>query len=255
MPIERRTDILGGYRPTKRQGLTLIATLAAALVVSACERTDTTAEAPEQEGDAVWAFATPAAAEVDVFEHRMPGDPGETIAVPATDLFPGGVRVTPPIQNPYEGDERAIAEGARHFNAFNCSGCHAPMGGGGMGPPLSREELIYGNEPAQIYLSIMHGRPEGMPAFGAMLPKRTAWELVAYIQELPNLKLEPAPLGFTPPGAEAAEADEAEDAAERPPAETPTETQTDEGAAPDMLEQEQGDDPPAERPGKQPSAR
>ena len=30
----------------------------------------------------------------------------------------------------------------------------------------------------------MQGRSAGMPAFGAMLPDRTMWELVAYIQSI-----------------------------------------------------------------------
>jgi cytochrome c oxidase cbb3-type subunit 3 len=79
----------------------------------------------------------------------------------------------------------------RDFDAFNCSGCHAPNGGGGMGPSLSNDKWIYRSSAANIYLSIVQGRSAGMPAFGAMLPDRTVWELVAYIQsisEKPNGK-------------------------------------------------------------------
>jgi cytochrome c oxidase cbb3-type subunit 3 len=57
-------------------------------------------------------------------------------------------------------------------------------GGGGMGPALSNRQWIYRSSPANIYLSIAQGRSAGMPAFGAMLPDRTIWELVAYIQNL-----------------------------------------------------------------------
>lgn len=119
---------------------------------------------------------------------RLPAEPSRTITVPATDLFPGEARVDPRIENPYTGDEEAIAAGERHFAAFNCAGCHAPLGGGGMGPPLSDEEWIYGGEPAQIFLSIMHGRPDGMPAWSSMLPERTVWELVAYIDTLDEIE-------------------------------------------------------------------
>jgi cytochrome c oxidase cbb3-type subunit 3 len=116
--------------------------------------------------------------------------------VPATTLFPGGARVDPGIENPFAGDAAAIAAGKRHFAAFNCAGCHAPLGGGGMGPPLSDDDWIYGGEPAQIYLSIVHGRAQGMPAFGAMLPGKTVWELVAYVETLSEIQDAAAELGF-----------------------------------------------------------
>lgn len=118
---------------------------------------------------------------------RLPAPGDLTVYVPNTNLFPGSARLDPGIENPYSGDPDAIAAGERHFNAFNCSGCHAPLGGGGMGPPLSDDQWIHGDEPAQIYLTIVHGRPEGMPAFGSMLPRRTVWELVAYIETLSEI--------------------------------------------------------------------
>jgi cytochrome c oxidase cbb3-type subunit 3 len=57
-------------------------------------------------------------------------------------------------------------------------------GGGGMGPALSDPIWIYRSSAANIYLDIVQGREAGMPAFGAMLPDRTVWELVAYIQSI-----------------------------------------------------------------------
>lgn len=65
-----------------------------------------------------------------------------------------------------------------------------------MGPPLSDDEWIYGGEPAQIYLSIMHGRGGGMPAWASMLPRQVAWELVAYIETLNDIENYAAELGF-----------------------------------------------------------
>jgi mono/diheme cytochrome c family protein len=127
---------------------------------------------------------------------RLPGAGDSTIYIPGVNLFPGSARIDPGIRNPYSGDAEAIAAGERHFNAFNCSGCHAPLGAGGMGPPLSDDEWIHGSEPAQMYLVIMHGRPEGMPAFGSMLPRRTVWELVAYIETLSEIDNYATHLGF-----------------------------------------------------------
>lgn len=135
---------------------------------------------------------------------RLPGDGDRAIYIPATDLFPGSARLDPGIENPLSGDPQAEAAGERHYSAFNCDDCHAPLGGGGMGPPLSDDSWIYGSEPAQIYLSIMHGRPEGMPAWSSMLPQQTAWELVAYIETLSRIEDPAAEKGFASSGSRAA---------------------------------------------------
>jgi cytochrome c oxidase cbb3-type subunit 3 len=106
------------------------------------------------------------------------------LRVPVTAIYPGGAPtdLNTAIQNPLVGDPDAPQRGMKDFDSFNCSGCHAANGGGGMGPALSDAAWIYGSSAANIYLSIAQGRPAGMPAFGAMLPDRTIWELVAYIQ-------------------------------------------------------------------------
>jgi mono/diheme cytochrome c family protein len=148
----------------------------------------------------VWTFRADTAplefAADATFADRMPAEPGRTILVPATELFPGTVRIDPGIENPLAGNAEAVAAGERHFAAFNCDGCHAPLGGGGMAPSLSDGVWIYGGEPAQIFLSIMHGRPDGMPAWASMLPARTVWELVAYILSLPEIDDYAAARGF-----------------------------------------------------------
>jgi cytochrome c oxidase cbb3-type subunit III len=108
------------------------------------------------------------------------------LRVPVTGIYPGGntAGLNPNIQNPLAKDPDAVQRGMKDFDAFNCSGCHMPHGGGGMGPALSDNSWIYRSSPANIYLTIVQGRAAGMPAFGAMLPDRTIWELVAYVQSL-----------------------------------------------------------------------
>jgi cytochrome c oxidase cbb3-type subunit 3 len=139
---------------------------------------------------------------------RMPGSPRRSPAqaangyngvisasallrVPVTGIYPGGnpAGLNPNIKNPLADDPDAAARGAKDFDVFNCSGCHMARGGGGMGPALSDNAWIYRSSPANIYLTIAQGRSAGMPAFGAMLPDRTIWELVSYIQ---NLSADPA---------------------------------------------------------------
>ena len=103
---------------------------------------------------------------------------------PVTSISPGNVAFSPNIKNPLEHDPDAVERGRIDFDRFNCSGCHAANGGGGMGPSLSNSKWIYRSAPANIYLTIYQGRPNGMPAWGTMLPDRVIWELVSYIQSI-----------------------------------------------------------------------
>jgi len=114
----------------------------------------------------------------------VPAD--KLLRVPATSIYPGAVPagLNPHMQNPLASDPDAAARGMRDFAAFNCSGCHAANGGGGMAPALSDDKWRYGSSPGQIYISIAQGRGAGMPAWGAMLPDRTIWELVSYIESI-----------------------------------------------------------------------
>ena len=73
-------------------------------------------------------------------------------------LEPGGPKTQPAVANPYYGSAYDIYEGQRWFQWYNCSGCHA-NGGGGMGPPLIKQQWIYGGEPANIFDTIIKGRP------------------------------------------------------------------------------------------------
>lgn len=171
----------------------LLGTAALTILLSGCDQAsdqtdDRQRDTPDGENASVQTFDAPTPAESDAGGDRLPADAATTALIPATDLFPGTAKIEPSVKNPYAGDAEAIAAGKRHFAAFNCAGCHAPLGGGGMGPPLSDDTWIYGSAPAQIFLTILHGRPEGMPAFGAMLPERTIWELVAYIDTLDQIE-------------------------------------------------------------------
>src|SRR3954471_16222013 len=106
------------------------------------------------------------------------------LRVPVTGIYPGNVNQAPKITNPLANDPNAAQRGMKDFDAFNCSGCHAANGAGGMGPSLSNDKWIYRASDANIYLSIVQGRANGMPAWGAVLPDRTVWELVAYIRSI-----------------------------------------------------------------------
>ncbi len=109
-------------------------------------------------------------------------------------IVPGG---TPPeikIKSPYEGNAQAISEGQRLFNWYNCAGCHGVHGGGGIGPPLTSQQLIYGSAPDNIFDTITKGRPRGMPSWGGRIPESQIWQLVAFVRSLSGKE----PLNATP---------------------------------------------------------
>lgn len=99
-----------------------------------------------------------------------------------------GPQPPPPAADPaaYTANAYHVSEGKRLFESFNCNGCHA-MGGGGMGPPLMDAKWIYGPEPANIYATIVEGRPNGMPSFRRTIPEPQVWQIVAYVRSLAGL--------------------------------------------------------------------
>jgi cytochrome c oxidase cbb3-type subunit 3 len=107
-------------------------------------------------------------------------------AVSVSDLYPGPMASpTPddPRAQQYEGNAFHISNGQRYFKWFNCTGCHF-NGGGGIGPALMDQKWRYGGKIEQIYDSIEHGRPNGMPAFKDKIPPSQIWEIAAYVRSL-----------------------------------------------------------------------
>ena len=111
-----------------------------------------------------------------------------------SELQPGPAVSTPQTTGPYDDNAYAIAEGQRLYAQLNCVGCHA-HGGGGMGPPLMDDKWLYGSEPANIFATIVEGRPNGMPAFGGKLSNDQVWQLVAYVRSLSGLVRQDAASG------------------------------------------------------------
>jgi cytochrome c oxidase cbb3-type subunit III len=99
-------------------------------------------------------------------------------------LTPGGpVKPQQVVTNPYNHSAYDVAQGQRLFNWYNCSGCHA-NGGGGIGPPLIKKNWSYGGEPANLFDTIVKGRPNGMPTWGGRIPEYQIWQIVAYVRSL-----------------------------------------------------------------------
>lgn len=137
----------------------------------------------------------PAPASVAVF-----GDAGSE-----SQLQPGGMFTQPSVPNPDHGVAADVAEGSRLFGVYNCTGCHA-NGGGGIGPPLmkiSQADWIYGGAPANIFDTIIKGRPNGMPAWGSRIPEYQVWQLVTFIRSMNHDE----PNSVTPPRSDHIEPD------------------------------------------------
>lgn len=121
---------------------------------------------------------------------RTPGGPAQPqqtataskyLQVPLVNIVPGMTGTETKLTNPMANDPASVERGMQYFNGFNCVGCHAPNGGGGMGPSLSSRNFIFGSEPAQHFMVIAHGAPYGMPAWAGLLPENVIWDLVSYI--------------------------------------------------------------------------
>jgi cytochrome c oxidase cbb3-type subunit 3 len=118
--------------------------------------------------------------------------PQQLLSVPVGGTHVPAAAQLPQVANPFEGNPQAIAQGRQLFTVMHCIECHASGGGGGMGPPLSDKDWIYGGEPGNIYLSIVQGRPNGMPSFAQALPPDAIWKLVSYVRTLSQTRAEPA---------------------------------------------------------------
>jgi cytochrome c oxidase cbb3-type subunit 3 len=103
-------------------------------------------------------------------------------AATQSELRPGG-KLPPEVSNPFHGTAYDISEGQRLFEWYNCSGCHS-HGGGGIGPPLVKQNWTYGGEPANLFDTIVKGRPNGMPSWGGRIPEYQIWQLVAYVRSM-----------------------------------------------------------------------
>jgi cytochrome c-L len=88
-------------------------------------------------------------------------------------------------ENPYFGDEEAIADGEELFKR-NCRACHGVGGRGGMGPPLNDEEVR--RERAATHkgmFEIIYGGSAGaMQGFAKRIDQDDILRIMAYIGSL-----------------------------------------------------------------------
>ena len=111
---------------------------------------------------------------------------GSPAGVRTSDLSAG---LAPPDreQNPFVSktdQSNALRDGRLLYTAMNCAGCHGAKGGGGIGPPLSDTQWIYGQQLENIVQSVLQGRPAGMPTYATKLPQADVWKIAVFVQSL-----------------------------------------------------------------------
>ena len=147
--------------------LLVIATIFGAAGLAGCEREQRSFPSPGSNGT----------------NTKSVPDAGRASGLQPAQAQAGQVKSAAANTSPYEENAYAVNQGKRLFRWYNCNGCHA-AGGGSIGPALMDSEWVYGSDPADIFATIMQGRPNGMPSFGGHIPEDQVWQIVAYVRSM-----------------------------------------------------------------------
>lgn len=71
----------------------------------------------------------------------------------------------------------AAGEGRRAWLQYNCYGCHAMNGAGGMGPNVVRES-------GELRDAVLNGKGGGMPAYNQIITEQEVTNLITYINTM-----------------------------------------------------------------------
>jgi cytochrome c oxidase cbb3-type subunit 3 len=81
-------------------------------------------------------------------------------------------------------DPARVAAGGQLFTTY-CAACHRADGGGIIGPNLTDDYWLHGNQPSAIHRTVSEGVLEkGMPAWNAVLNPDQVLEVVAYVMSI-----------------------------------------------------------------------
>lgn len=76
-----------------------------------------------------------------------------------------------------------LSKGAGVF-ATSCASCHGAAAQGGIGPNLTDDYWLYGQDPMEVHTTISKGAPKGMPPWEGVLPPDEIVALVAYVASM-----------------------------------------------------------------------
>ena len=104
------------------------------------------------------------------------------------------------LHNPYKDSQKDIvAQGQTLFRSYPCAGCHGGDGGGGMCPPLTSSDWIYGGDDDTLFRLVTLGSDElmkkgytrqgfaavvgPMPPMGPLIKNSDdLWKILAFIR-------------------------------------------------------------------------
>jgi mono/diheme cytochrome c family protein len=105
------------------------------------------------------------------------------------------------LKSPYPDFAKVAEEGHQKFTAAGCNGCHGGTGGGGMGPPLTNQVWVYGNDDDTLFRLVALGSDElqkqgysrkgtesivgPMPQMGGVVKSNDdLWKIIAWIRSV-----------------------------------------------------------------------
>ena len=95
------------------------------------------------------------------------------------------------MKNPYAGQQAALDAGKTVY-ARNCLACHGKAGKGTGNVPSLVDDRLKGVTAGEVFWFVTKGSKEnGMPSW-AMLPEKTRWQVVTYVEALAAGKAAPA---------------------------------------------------------------
>jgi cytochrome c oxidase cbb3-type subunit 3 len=181
--------MLEGASPMEKQMPTRwVVMLCGVCAIAACERR--AGESSDTSGTTATS-ASPVSPEQSATSHLLVADDSLRF-IEHPEILPAGFpsRLKPLlVQNPYEGDTRAIGVGAQLFVGYNCIDCHGAEGSGAMGPSFQDGRWHFGGSAGEVFESIYQGRPDGMPSWGGRISNDQIWMLTAYVRSLPTKDL------------------------------------------------------------------
>jgi mono/diheme cytochrome c family protein len=104
------------------------------------------------------------------------------------------------LHNPYKDSEAIIvSQGEALFRTYPCSGCHGGTGGGGMAPPLTKGNWIYGGDDDSLFRLVTLGSADlqkngytrkginsvvgPMPPMGTIIKNSDdLWKMLAFVR-------------------------------------------------------------------------
>lgn len=85
-------------------------------------------------------------------------------------------------------DASTIAQGRSIYDT-KCASCHMEGGRGGLGPNLTDDYWLYGNDISGVFTTISEGANNGMAAWKTMMPANEIQAVASYVMQLPDISV------------------------------------------------------------------